>query len=392
MGSRIKYAGITNAWLRPEYDTMPLIPIASEGRLFGCDAAECDVVLRKLCAARIQAEIVWNGKDLTVVDRSGNGQTLLNGEQIQAQAQPVYVGDVLDIADERFSVVRRDGKHRPELKFKVEFACEGEILETSEYTRNEKIRFPDVPKYREEDDIVRMFDGWIDSSGAKADKDGTFCERADKYSAKYREQDGGTVSVEKGILINYKVLLKIPEEGFCFGGSKLCNSYIRSMDGVCAKVCGTADKITVYMDNTVTLNGKMLASRETAEINEADRLVVAGKICNVIGKKKVKKIPVLRSETGIAIRLTELDEGKKVVIGREHQKELQSTMLIGKDHAQISCRNGIFYIRDMASKNGTFIVNADGVKRRVYSDAEVDLHDGDRIGLSEYISFTFSLE
>lgn len=115
------------------------------------------------------------------------------------------------------------------------------------------------------------------------------------------------------------------------------------------------------------------------EITESDILEVKllKKVLTALDKEMVPSLEVLNGAAeGKKVLLT--DEGSELVIGRDPECSFAiNEVVISRQHAKITRRWGGISIRDLESKNGTFINN-----RRV---VEEFLHDGDRIALGTIV-------
>jgi pSer/pThr/pTyr-binding forkhead associated (FHA) protein len=115
------------------------------------------------------------------------------------------------------------------------------------------------------------------------------------------------------------------------------------------------------------------------EVTESDILEVKllKKVLTALDKDMVPSLEVLNGVLeGKKIFLT--DEVAEMVIGREPECDFPiNEYVISRRHAKISKRWGGIAIRDLESKNGTFVNN-----RRV---VEEYLHDGDRIALGTIV-------
>lgn len=115
------------------------------------------------------------------------------------------------------------------------------------------------------------------------------------------------------------------------------------------------------------------------EVTDSDILEVKllKKVLTALDKDMVPSIEVLNgSAEGKKVFFT--DEINEIVIGRDPECSFPiNEYVISRRHAKISKRWGGIIIRDMESKNGTFVNN-----RRV---VEEYLHDGDRIALGTIV-------
>lgn len=115
------------------------------------------------------------------------------------------------------------------------------------------------------------------------------------------------------------------------------------------------------------------------EITESDILEVKllKKVLTALDKEMVPSIEVLNGVAeGKKIFLS--DEVSELVIGRDPECDFAiNEYVISRRHAKVSKRWGGIAIRDLESKNGTFLNN-----RRV---VEEFLHDGDRIALGTIV-------
>lgn len=401
MEAKREHTEVINAWLVPRDISQPMIPIGTTSRILGYDITVSDVILKNICSARRQAELSWDGENVCISDLGGNGLTILNGEPVLHDAVSVYQDDTLSLAGEDFAVVRRDGLRRPELKFNISFLCEGEELASAEYKKGEEVRFPIMPAYREEKDGIRVFAGWVDSAGASVPK-GLLCNAGDSYTAVYRDwdsaRDSSTMSGKDELfLCNCETYftMKVPSGNFRFGGSRQFDSFIPGAEGLIAELFWKSGEFKAHRKGVVSVNGKLLDAGESAVVHEMDKLGVAGRYYSVIGRKKAapepEKVPVLYGANGSKIVLEGLTEGKTVSLGRGFQKILSHILVIGHEHAQISKRDGRFYIRDANSKNGTFVTKAGSDEvRQLAPGEEIELENNDTIRLV-FFEFSFCL-
>lgn len=127
------------------------------------------------------------------------------------------------------------------------------------------------------------------------------------------------------------------------------------------------------------LTDEALESSYNEEITESDILEVKllKKVIRALDKETVPSLEVLN---GVAEgkRIYFSDEMGELVIGRDPACDFPiNEFVISRKHAKISKRWGGIVIRDLESKNGTFINN-----RRV---VEEFLHDGDRMALGTIV-------
>lgn len=122
-----------------------------------------------------------------------------------------------------------------------------------------------------------------------------------------------------------------------------------------------------------------LRADDEEEVTESDILEVKllKKVLTALDKEMVPSIEVLNGVAeGKKIFLT--DEMGEIVVGRDPECDFAvNEYVISRRHAKISKRWGGIAIRDLESKNGTFVNN-----RRV---VEEFLHDGDRIALGTIV-------
>lgn len=115
------------------------------------------------------------------------------------------------------------------------------------------------------------------------------------------------------------------------------------------------------------------------EITESDILEVKllKKVISALDKETIPSLEVLNgSAEGTKIHLS--DEIQELIIGRDPDADFSiNEYVISRKHAKIIKRWGGIAIRDLESKNGTFVNN-----RRV---VEEYLHDGDRIALGTIV-------
>lgn len=402
MDAKREHTEVVNAWLVPCDISQPMIPIGTKSRILGYDATVSDVILKNICSARRQTELSWDGENVRISDLGGNGLTILNGEPVSHAAVNVYQDDTLSLAGEEFAVVRRDSLRRPELKFNISFLCEGEELATAEYKKGEELRFPNMPAYREENEGVRVFEGWADSAGGSVTK-GLICDASDSYTAVYRDWDESSDSTtmsgkDEIFLCNCETYftMKVPSGNFKFGGSRKYDCLIPGTDGLIAELCWNSGEFRAYRSGVASVNGKTLDAGESTVVYEMDKVGVAGRYYNVIGHKKTaavpEKVPVLYGVNGSKIQLDGLTEGKTVSLGRDYQKILSNIFVIGHEHAKINKRDGRFYIRDANSKNGTFVTKAGSNEvRQLNPGEEFELESNDTIRLV-FLEFSFCLE
>ncbi len=127
------------------------------------------------------------------------------------------------------------------------------------------------------------------------------------------------------------------------------------------------------------LTDEALESSYNEEITESDILEVKllKKVIRALDKETVPSLEVLNGVAeGKRIYLS--DEIVELVIGRDPACDFPiNEFVISRKHAKISKRWGGIVIRDLESKNGTFINN-----RRV---VEEFLHDGDRMALGTIV-------
>jgi pSer/pThr/pTyr-binding forkhead associated (FHA) protein len=118
---------------------------------------------------------------------------------------------------------------------------------------------------------------------------------------------------------------------------------------------------------------------KSEDITESDILEVKllKKVLGAIDKETVPSIEVLNgSAEGKKFYFT--DETTEIVIGRDPECDFPiNEHVISRKHARISKRWGGIGVRDLESKNGTFLNN-----RRI---VEEYLHDGDRIALGTIV-------
>ena len=402
MEAKRDHTEVVNAWLVPSDISQPMIPLGTKSRILGYDATVSDVILKNICSARRQAELSWDGENVRISDLGGNGLTILNGEPVSHAAVSVYQDDTLSLAGEEFAVARRDSLRRPELRFTISFLCEGEELASAEYKKGEEVRFPDMPAFREENEGVRVFEGWTDSAGGSVTK-GLICDARDSYTAVYRDwdetSDSTTMSGKDEIfLCNCETYftMKVPSGNFKFGGSRKYDCLIPGANGLIAELCWNSGEFRVYRSGVASVNGKLLDAGDSTVVYEMDKVGVAGRYYNVIGHKKTavqpEKVPVLYGVNGSKIRLDGLTEGKTVALGRDYQKILSNIFVIGHEHAKINKRDGRFYISDANSKNGTFVIKAGSEEERQLTPGEeIQLDSNDTIRLV-FLEFSFCLE
>jgi pSer/pThr/pTyr-binding forkhead associated (FHA) protein len=124
---------------------------------------------------------------------------------------------------------------------------------------------------------------------------------------------------------------------------------------------------------------EMLEKSYNEEITDSDILEVKllKKVLKALDKETVPSLEVLNGAAeGKKIFLT--DEMNEMIVGRDPSCELSiNEFVISRKHAKINKRWGGIVIRDLESKNGTFINN-----RRI---VEEFLHDGDRIALGTIV-------
>lgn len=124
---------------------------------------------------------------------------------------------------------------------------------------------------------------------------------------------------------------------------------------------------------------EMLEKSYNEEITDSDIIEVKllKKVLRALDKETVPSLEVLNGVAeGKKIFLT--DEMSEMVAGRDPSCELSiNEFVISRKHAKINKRWGGIVIRDLESKNGTFINN-----RRV---VEEFLHDGDRVALGTIV-------
>lgn len=400
----IENGGVVKAWLVPGDVSRQIVPIGSKNRVFGYDAALSDVVLSNFCAAREQAELSWNGEHVRVTDLGGNGLTLLNGEPVSNVAENLYQNDILSLAGEEFTVLRRDRHLRPELKFNVTFMCEGEMLESAVYKKGEEIHFPPMPAHREESRGLRVLVRWVDSTGASVGN-GTMCDANNIYTAVYCDSDeinedknnATTMSGKNEVFLcncDTYLIMRVPTVNLKFGGSKKHNCFFEGIDGLIAELSKGTGELKAYKSGLVSVNGEALAAGQATVIYEMDKISVADRSYSVVGHKRAEpeKIPVLCGANGKDIRLEGLTEGKTVSLGRDYQPMFEKILFIGHKQAQIRKEKGKFYLKDINSKNGTFIIKAGRSEaRQLEPYKEVEVENGDIVRLV-FIEFTFRAE
>lgn len=119
--------------------------------------------------------------------------------------------------------------------------------------------------------------------------------------------------------------------------------------------------------------------RSEEEITESDMLEVKllKKVLTALDKEMVPSLEVLNgSVEGKKVFFT--DEMQELIAGRDPECDFPiNEHVISRRHAKISKRWGGITIRDLESKNGTFVNN-----RRI---VEEFLHDGDRIALGTIV-------
>lgn len=126
-------------------------------------------------------------------------------------------------------------------------------------------------------------------------------------------------------------------------------------------------------------DGEAFKMDSSEEVTDSDILEVKllKKVLNAFDKDMIPSIEVLNgSAEGKKFLLT--DEVAEMIIGRDPECDFPiNEYVISRRHVRISKRWGGISIRDLESKNGTFINN-----RRV---VEEFLHDGDRIALGTIV-------
>lgn len=139
------------------------------------------------------------------------------------------------------------------------------------------------------------------------------------------------------------------------------------------------DRITIDTFDISLHPDSLALGNADEEITENDVLEVKllKKVLTALDKDMVPSLEVLNgSAEGKKIFLT--DEQGEIVIGRDPDTDFSiNEYVISRQHARITKRWGGISIRDLESKNGTFINN-----RRV---VEEYLHDGDRVALGTIV-------
>jgi pSer/pThr/pTyr-binding forkhead associated (FHA) protein len=124
---------------------------------------------------------------------------------------------------------------------------------------------------------------------------------------------------------------------------------------------------------------ELLEKSYNEEITESDILEVKllKKVIGALDKETVPSLEVLNGTAeGTKVHLS--DDMQELVIGRDPDADVSiNEYVISRKHAKIIKRWGGIAIRDLESKNGTFVNN-----RRV---VEEYLHDGDRIALGTIV-------
>ena len=391
------------AWLIPDNEMYPMIPLGSKSKVFGYNRKKCDVGLESICADGTQAELGWDGENVYIASLSSNGLTRLNDEIAGESKEPVYHDDYVTMGAERFRLYRCDRLCRPILKYTVCFNCDGELISKREYMKGESLSFPEMPLLREEDSGIKIFVKWTGSDGETVMRGGE-CTKSESYSAIYRDLDphkdmAATISGKEEIYltnISTYSISKVPVNGLKIGGSKICDFCFTSLSGICAEVEWGSGKLTVQANNIVKVNGKSVPDGEAAIIYDKDSIEIADRKYFVIGHKKAErppeKQPILLRDNGDKIILSGLTEGNTVALGRDHQDMFSNIWFVGRTHAFIRNEEGKYYIRDNNSKNGSSVKKAGSTEEiQLSADSEVQIDAGDIIKLFVY-EFTFALE
>lgn len=145
------------------------------------------------------------------------------------------------------------------------------------------------------------------------------------------------------------------------------------------KLLKSGDKISIDTFDLTFHDNVALKASFTDEVTESDILEVKllKKVITALDKDMVPSIEVLNG-TAEGKKVFFTDEMNEMIIGRDPECDFPiNEYVISRRHAKVLKRWGGIILRDLESKNGTFLNN-----RRV---VEEYLHDGDRIALGTIV-------
>lgn len=90
-------------------------------------------------------------------------------------------------------------------------------------------------------------------------------------------------------------------------------------------------------------------------------------------------------ENGLAMRIHLTPGILRVGSRAKLVDHVLASQKVSKVHAEFTCEDGRYFVRDINSTNGTYI---NGSKQRIVSNQNVELHDGDRVRLAD-VELTF---
>lgn len=186
-----------------------------------------------------------------------------------------------------------------------------------------------------------------------------------------------------GVSRHHAQILRTPEENYFLvdmesgNGTLLNGTKVRPNE---KNLLRNNDLITIdAFDLRFYTTEEALERSYNEEVTDSDILEVKllKKVIRALDKETVPSLEVLNgSAEGKKMYLA--DEMSEIVVGRDPAADFPiNEFVISRKHAKISKRWGGIVIRDLESKNGTFINN-----RRV---VEEFLHDGDRIAMGTIV-------
>lgn len=128
---------------------------------------------------------------------------------------------------------------------------------------------------------------------------------------------------------------------------------------------------------------------DTADMYQTDRAVQEDSASRYIQKTEIlsrpdKKVHMLKSRGRFAGDRDIIIDREEIIIGRlqGHVDHVLLNNAVGKLHAELICRNGSCYVKDLNSINGTFVNNI-----RIESNKEIELKNNDSLQFanSEFI-------
>lgn len=138
----------------------------------------------------------------------------------------------------------------------------------------------------------------------------------------------------------------------------------------------------------VTVEEKVPAAA-AAIVDQADSIVQEDMMSRYMQKTEVlssndKKVHMLKSKGKFASDRDIIIDKDEIIIGRlqGHVDHVLLNNAVGKLHAELICRNGTCYVKDLNSINGTYVNNI-----RIESNKEVELKNNDSLQFanSEYV-------